>query len=385
MSEIRVNSIGNESNTGGPELSGITEFSGQQYFIPPKGTTAQRPSGCPAGSIRFNTDSAHLEYWNGLVWLEFEASSEELGDQNNSNSSGGTGTRGLFFSGYKPAATTLTNIINYVSISTLGDAQDFGDMLNNRQDSAALASSTRACQASSYIAGRSNIIEFVTISSTGDAQNFGDLVVAHNRRSPLSNSTRGIVAGGNSPSLTSTNNIDYFTIATTGDAVDFGDLSTDGFSAGSFASSVRGIFAGLADNPATNGNTINYITISTTGNSQEFGELITSNTYMTNSCSNSTRGVIVAAPTSTNVIEFLTIASTGNSQDFGDISSVESQGAACASPTRGLLCGGGGPNDANNVIEFVTIATTGNSQDFGDLTHENTRHHGACSNGHGGL
>ena len=36
---------------------------------------------CPPGSIRFNTDSAHLEYWNGLSWLEFEASSEELGDQ----------------------------------------------------------------------------------------------------------------------------------------------------------------------------------------------------------------------------------------------------------------------------------------------------------------
>ena len=29
------------------------------------------------------------------MWLEFEASSEELGDQNNSNSSGGTGTRGI--------------------------------------------------------------------------------------------------------------------------------------------------------------------------------------------------------------------------------------------------------------------------------------------------
>ena len=69
MSEIRVNSLGNETNTGGPVLSGITTFSGQQYFIPPTGTTAERPSGCPPGSIRFNTDSAHLEYWNGLVPL----------------------------------------------------------------------------------------------------------------------------------------------------------------------------------------------------------------------------------------------------------------------------------------------------------------------------
>ena len=58
----------------------------------PKGTTA-RSSDCPPGSIHFNTDSAHLEYWNGSVWLEFEASSE-LGNQNASSSeSGGTGTR----------------------------------------------------------------------------------------------------------------------------------------------------------------------------------------------------------------------------------------------------------------------------------------------------
>ena len=82
MSEIRVDSLSNESNTGGPVLSGITTFSGQQYFIPPRGTTAERPSDCPPGSIRFNTDTAHLEYWNGLVWLEFEASSVHVGDQN---------------------------------------------------------------------------------------------------------------------------------------------------------------------------------------------------------------------------------------------------------------------------------------------------------------
>ena len=125
MSEIRVNSLGNESNTGGPELSGITEFSGQQYFIPPKGTTVQRPSGCPPGSIRFNTDTAHLEYWNGLVWLEFEASNVELGDQNNTNSSGGTGHRGIIAGGGD--IPSMDGKIEYISISTLGNAQEFGD------------------------------------------------------------------------------------------------------------------------------------------------------------------------------------------------------------------------------------------------------------------
>ena len=115
MSEIRVDSIGNESNTGGPVLSGITTFSGQQYFIPPKGTTAERPSDCPPGSIRFNTDSAHLEYWNGSVWLEFEASSEELGDQNNTNSSGGTGTRGLRAGGNSTADVIELSILLFNS------------------------------------------------------------------------------------------------------------------------------------------------------------------------------------------------------------------------------------------------------------------------------
>jgi hypothetical protein len=332
--------------------------------------------------LRFNTDIGRLEVWRNDHWATILGESPNLGNQLVSNSAGGTGHRGIFFSGFKPSAPTLTNIINYVSIPTLGNAQDFGDMLNNRQDSAALASSTRACQASSYIAARSNIIEFVTISSTGDAQNFGELVVAHNRRSPLSNETRGVVAGGNSPSTSSTDNIDYFTIATTGNAVDFGDLSTDGFSAGSFASPVRGIFAGLGNNPLLSGNTIDYITISTTGNAQDFGDLINVATYMTNSCSNPVRGLMVTNSTN---LDMLTIASTGNSQEFGDVSLVEAAGSACASPTRGLFSGAGGPNDANNVIEFVTIATTGNSQDFGDLTHENTRHSGACSNGHGGL
>ena len=112
MSEIRVDSIGNESNTGAPCIVWNHHFFWSAIFYTPKGTTAERPSDCPPGSIRFNTDSAHLEYWNGLVWLEFEASSEELGDQNNSNSSGGTGTRGILFGGYGGSPAQARNTID---------------------------------------------------------------------------------------------------------------------------------------------------------------------------------------------------------------------------------------------------------------------------------
>ena len=197
MSEIRVDSIGNESNTGGPVLSGITTFSGQKYFIPPTGTTAERPSDCPPGSIRFNTDSAHLEYWNGLVWLEFEASSEELGDQNNTNSTGGTGTRGLFMGGGPSASDT----IDYISISTLGNAQDFGNLSQARWTGGSAASSTRAITAGGETSSIVNTIDFGTFASTGNFSDFGDLATGMGQGvGGASSSTRGVFLGGGTPS-----------------------------------------------------------------------------------------------------------------------------------------------------------------------------------------
>ena len=61
MSEARVNNLSNESNTGGPTISGITTFSSPYFFVPPKGDTESRPENPEKGSLRFNTDTAHLE------------------------------------------------------------------------------------------------------------------------------------------------------------------------------------------------------------------------------------------------------------------------------------------------------------------------------------
>ena len=202
MSEIRVDSIGNESNTGGPVLSGITTFSGQQYFIPPKGTTAERPSDCPPGSIRFNTDSAHLEYWNGLVWLEFEASSEELGDQNQTNSAGGTGTRGLFAGGYlsNPASPLNGNCFNNVdaiTVETLGNSMDFNNLTASLMGGGQCADRTRALYAGgrgpTSSSGDNANISFCTIASRGDyADSSFDLSTSVSCRG-TSNSTCWIV------------------------------------------------------------------------------------------------------------------------------------------------------------------------------------------------
>ena len=392
MSEIRVDSIGNESNTGGPVLSGITTFSGQKYFIPPTGTTAERPSDCPPGSVRFNTDSAHLEYWNGSVWLEFEASSEELGDQNNSNSTGGTGNRGLFIGGFSPSPlNAVHNVIQYVTISTLGNAQDFGDLATTAAAPGSVASRTRGIRAGG--ANSSDVtIEFVTISSTGNAADFGDLVQGTRDQGTAGNETRGIFAGGEGPNDV----IQFITIAESSNAVDFGNLSStrDDLTRSQVNSSVRGVFAGgYASSPTTTAfNIIEYVTISTTGDALDFGDLTVARNRTVGAC-NSTRGIFNAGATqpsgASNVIDFITIASTGNALDFGDATSLNFRNmGGCSSQTRGVYGGGlrfDGPTlEYLNLIEFITIATTGNAADFGDLIFPNT-FGGALSNGHGGL
>ena len=127
MSEVRVNNLSNENNTGGPTISGITTYSGRHFFVPPQGDTASSPSDCEPGSLRFNTDSAKLEYFRGntIGWTEIEASSHEVGGGTGSNT--GTGTRG-----FSAGRHVYEDTIEFITISTLGDSQDFGNLSEGR-------------------------------------------------------------------------------------------------------------------------------------------------------------------------------------------------------------------------------------------------------------
>ena len=140
MSEARIDSISNEHNTGGPTIAGITTFSGANYFVPPVGGTAERSENPEPGSIRFNTDSKHLEYYrgNGIGWVDIEASNDELGGGTGSNT--GFGTRGLFLNGFVPSPGQQ-NIIDYIEIATTGDAKDFGDLMQKRNGPCAVSDS----------------------------------------------------------------------------------------------------------------------------------------------------------------------------------------------------------------------------------------------------
>ena len=65
---------------------------------------------------------------------------------------------------------------------------DFGDSANTASGSRAAGDLTRGC----YFALGSNIIEFITIATTGNGQDFGDLTGSVNNAMGLSNMHGGI-------------------------------------------------------------------------------------------------------------------------------------------------------------------------------------------------
>ena len=65
--------------------------------------------------------------------------------------------------------------IDYITISTLGNAIDFGNLLDARASVSAMSSSTRAVFAGGNNPSRQRVIQFHEIMSTGDTVDFGDL------------------------------------------------------------------------------------------------------------------------------------------------------------------------------------------------------------------
>jgi hypothetical protein len=115
-----------------------------------------------------------------------------------------------------------------------------------------------------------NVIEFITINTLGNGTDFGDLTESRRFAGSGGNSTRGIFAGGGiQPSPNVTNVIDFVTIASAGNAADFGDLSHTMYGGGSSPSSTRMC---VYDITSTSTVAIDKIEIATTGNGVDFGD-----------------------------------------------------------------------------------------------------------------
>ena len=171
-------------------------------------------------------------------------------------------TRGLFAG----QGGTSTNSVDYITISSIGNASDFGDLVNNFRDAGAVSSTTRAIFAVTRgDATRTDYINYFTISSIGNATDFGDLNIVRLETSGCSNNTIGLFCG-----YEGSGQADKIVIASTGNATDFGNATVAVEMRNGTGNTTRGVFAGGI---TSNTNVMDYFTYSSAGNANDFGDL----------------------------------------------------------------------------------------------------------------
>ena len=265
-----------------------------------------------------------------------------------------------------------TNVIDYITVATTGNATDFGDMNTSRRGYGTCASMTRGLFAGGYASNYTANIEYITIATPSNGTSFGSLSDTQTMGIMGAGSeTRGLFAGGESGY---TNRIDYVTIASTGNATDFGDLTAARKNGSSTSDGTKAVFFG-GENSQT---TLDYVTIATTGNASSWGGSFSTGSHSggIGNVNNGTRGVIAIGGSSTDssysdIIVYLTMTTGSNSTDFGNLSQGRATPSQASTDTRGVFGGGkftSGGSSGTVTIDYITIATTGNATDFGDLT-----------------
>ena len=319
MSDFRIDKITNRVGDAGTQIAGISTFSGTSGIQMPSGPTEYRGgrgrgffgSGATPSNTR-NLDMIEIaSTGNGNDWGDDIVDGRKEG-----NSSFASSTRGVWAGGYHPAP--LAQMV-YTIMSSQGGVSEFGNLTFSRYSLAGASDSTRGIS----FGGRSasitslNIIDFVTLTTLGNANDFGDLTnTSSYTGSGINSPTRAIRHGGGTPTVQKT--IDYVTTQSKGDAKDFGELITARNSHAGCSNSTRGLI--IAGQTPTNLNSIEYITIATFGNATDFGDITDEIDYL-GACASSIRGVNAGgqSPTKINNIEYVTISSTGNVTDFGDL------------------------------------------------------------------
>ena len=136
-------------------------------------------------------------------------------------------TRAIFAGGMgDDPAVIAAREIHFVNFASKGNSEIFAALTTRKFGTAGVSNSTRAVFSGGGGPGPSytdtNVIDFITMSSGGEASDFGDQSLTRRDVYPVSNSIRGVFGGGYTPTIV--NIMDFITITTTGNATDFGDL-----------------------------------------------------------------------------------------------------------------------------------------------------------------
>ena len=220
-----------------------------------------------------------------FITIATQSNSTDFGNLTTIGSDIGTVSNGVRAVSAIGMDSDFANRIDFFTIATTGNASDFGDVASGSFGAfAALESPTRGILAGGFNNTPSptttkNRIDFLTIATTGNTQDFGDLTAADYGTAGTSSNTRGIIfhgATGGSPGIS--NIIDFITIASTGNATDFGDATGPAGGTGNGGSASNTIKAVLLGGYGNDGsgtiiNSIDQVTIATTGNAIDFGDI----------------------------------------------------------------------------------------------------------------
>ncbi len=387
MSEFKIRKLTDRAGTGAPSFTHGFNINGSDSGLLGFGHTegSTEPSSPSNGDTWWDTGNDKYYVYVNDVWREYSITAASI------NSYGDRGFR----AGGQGANTN----IDYYDITTLGNMSNFGDLTRNFQRGSAAtgvyvlffggSADTGTGNNIHDTANYSNVIDYITPATTGNASDFGDASQASIDGSATSDGTTGVhylsVIDGVNPG-TNSDILDKVTIAVGANATDFGNLTQVGWVNADVgvSNNTRGVFAGGAiyQNPWSSTNPIDYITIATPGNSTDFGDMTASRFGCPGvGGGTSDRGLWAGGYTSNYVvsIDYVTISTTGNAADFGDLTGTSTNSdayhiGAAYNATRGCFHYG----NSQNTITYVTLATTGNSADFGDqLTTNNLYARGA--------
>jgi hypothetical protein len=184
---IQIGTLGNSLAFGD-----LTDSNGNN------GVSASTPT---RGVYAVGTTTASIE----AITFASTGSSVVFGEcQEGKNNAAGAGNsvRGVFAGGYRSPGDRKSSNIEFVNLASLGNAQDFGDLTIFRACLRACSTQVRAVFGGGYFVPSTtasggtndNRIDYVTIATAGNAQDFGDLSSGniHGRGAALSDSHGGL-------------------------------------------------------------------------------------------------------------------------------------------------------------------------------------------------
>jgi len=137
-------------------------------------------------------------------------------------------TRGYFMG--SGDTSTYDGLIDSVNFGAKGNTTSFSELTQPRGQAASFSNATRGVQACGQAVATpsyhvSNTIDYITLSSEGNAIDFGDATFARAQiKTGAASQIRGCFAGGTTDGSNTSNVIEYIQFSTTGNAADFGDL-----------------------------------------------------------------------------------------------------------------------------------------------------------------